>query len=147
MDFFGRQATARSRSRWLLGAFAVATGAVALALAFVLAMIASAASSPEGQLPSTGVDPRVFILVAMATAAFIGIASLWRLSGLRSGGGAVAVSLGGERVTGLEQDPLRRRLHNVVEEMSIASGHVGAGGLRDGPGEWDQRLRRRALYA
>jgi Zn-dependent protease with chaperone function/uncharacterized tellurite resistance protein B-like protein len=122
MDFFGRQATARSRSRWLLGAFAVATGAVALALAFVLAMIASATSAPEGQIPSASVDPMVFTLVAMATAAFIGIASLWRLSGLRSGGGAVAVSLGGERVTGLEQDPLRRRLHNVVEEMSLAAG-------------------------
>jgi Zn-dependent protease with chaperone function/uncharacterized tellurite resistance protein B-like protein len=122
MDFFGRQATARGRSRWLLGAFAVATGAVALALAFVLAVIVSAAASPEGQIPSASVDPTVFTLVAMATAAFIGIASLWRLSGLRSGGGAVAVALGGERVTGLEQDPLKRRLHNVVEEMSLAAG-------------------------
>jgi len=122
MDFFGRQATARGRSRWLLGAFAVATGAVALALAFVLALIFSVADTPEGHIPSATIDPVVFILIAMATAAFIGIASLWRLSGLRSGGGAVAVALGGERVTGLEQDPLRRRLHNVVEEMAIAAG-------------------------
>jgi Zn-dependent protease with chaperone function/uncharacterized tellurite resistance protein B-like protein len=122
MDFFGRQAAARGRSRWLLGAFAVATGSVALALGFVLAMIVSVSTTPEGQIPSTAVDASVFILAAMAVAAFIGIAALSRLAGLRSGGGPVAVSLGGERVTGLEQDPLRRRLHNVVEEMAIAAG-------------------------
>jgi Zn-dependent protease with chaperone function/uncharacterized tellurite resistance protein B-like protein len=122
MDFFGRQAAARNRSKWLLGAFAVATAAVALAVAFVLAVIVEAGSTPEGRVPEFGVDPTVFVITAMLTAAFIGLASLWRLSGLRNGGGAIAVSLGGERVTGLEQDPLRRRLHNVVEEMAIASG-------------------------
>ena len=122
MDFFGRQAAARGLSRWLLGAFAIATGAVALAVALVLAVLINAAGTPEGQLPSATADPVVFVIAAMATAAFIGLASLWRLSGLRSGGGAVAVSLGGERVTGLEQDPLKRRLHNVVEEMAIAAG-------------------------
>jgi Zn-dependent protease with chaperone function len=122
MDFFGRQAAARSLSRKLLGAFAIATALVALAVALVLSVLFSVAVSPEGEIPRASVDPAVFTLVAMATAAFIGIASLWRLRGLRSGGGAVAVSLGGERVTGLEKDPLRRRLHNVVEEMAIASG-------------------------
>jgi Zn-dependent protease with chaperone function len=122
MDFFGRQAAARGLSRWLLGAFAIATGAVALAVALVLAVLINAAGTPEGHLPSATADPVVFVIAAMATAAFIGLASLWRLSGLRSGGGAVAVSLGGERVTGLEKDPLKRRLHNVVEEMAIAAG-------------------------
>jgi Zn-dependent protease with chaperone function/uncharacterized tellurite resistance protein B-like protein len=122
MDFFGRQAAARGRSRWLLGAFAIATGSVALALGFALAMIAGAAATPEGHIPSATVDPAVFVVAAMAVAAFIGIAALGRLAGLRSGGGPVAVSLGGERVTGLEQDPLRRRLHNVVEEMALAAG-------------------------
>ena len=122
MDFFGRQAAARRLSRKLLGAFAIATGAVALAVALVLAVLFSVATGPEGEIPQAGIDPLVFVVAAIATAAFIGIASLWRLRGLRSGGGAVAVSLGGERVTGLERDPLRRRLHNVVEEMAIAAG-------------------------
>lgn len=122
MDFFGRQAAARGRSRWLLGAFAIATGAVALAVGFVLAVIASLSGTPEGQVATAGADPVLFVAAAMATAAFIGLASLWRLRGLSSGGGAVAVSLGGERVTGLEKDPLKRRLHNVVEEMAIAAG-------------------------
>ncbi len=122
MDFFGRQATARGLSRWLLGAFAIAAGAVALSVAAVLTLLFGAADTPPGQLPGTALDPAVFVIAAVAIAAFIGIASLWRLRSLRSGGGAVAVSLGGERVTGLEQDPLKRRLHNVVEEMAIASG-------------------------
>ena len=122
MDFFGRQAAARGLSKWLLGAFAVATGAVALAVGLVIALVVSVSGTPEGQMPSAGVDPLVFVVAAMATAAFIGIASMWRLSGLRSGGGAVAVALGGERVTGLEKDLLKRRLHNVVEEMAIAAG-------------------------
>ena len=39
MDFFGRQANARVRSRWLLAAFALATGAVALAVGLVLAVL------------------------------------------------------------------------------------------------------------
>jgi Zn-dependent protease with chaperone function/uncharacterized tellurite resistance protein B-like protein len=122
MDFFGRQAAARSRSRWLLGAFAIATGIVALAVALVLSLLVSVAGTPEGEIPSPGIDPAVFVVIAMLTAAFIGLASLWRLNGLRSGGGAVAVALGGERVTGLERNPLKRRLHNVVEEMAIAAG-------------------------
>jgi Zn-dependent protease with chaperone function/uncharacterized tellurite resistance protein B-like protein len=122
MDFFGRQTAARGRSRWLLGAFAIATGAIALAVGLVLAILVSIAGTPDGEIPRAGIDPAVFTVAAMATAAFIGLASLWRLSGLRSGGGAVATSLGGERVTGLEKDPLKRRLHNVVEEMAIAAG-------------------------
>jgi len=121
MDFFGRQEAARKRSGWLLGAFAVATGAVALAVGLVLAVAFSVIAAPEGQL-ATDFDPRVFTVAAMVTAAFIGLSSLWRLRNLRGGGGAVAQSLGGVRVTGLEREPLRRRLHNVVEEMAIAAG-------------------------
>lgn len=121
MDFFGRQEAARKRSGWLLGAFAVATGVVALAVGLVLAVAFAAIMAPEGQLAST-VDPQVFVVAAMVSAVFIGLSSLWRLRNLRDGGGAVARSLGGERVTGLERDALKRRLHNVVEEMAIAAG-------------------------
>ena len=121
MDFFGRQEAARKRSGWLLGAFAVATGAVALAVGAVLTMAFAAMVAPEGQFTAE-FQAEVFTAAAMLTAAFIGIAALWRLRELKSGGGAVALAMGGERVTGLERNPLRRRLHNVVEEMAIAAG-------------------------
>src|SRR5262245_51734759 len=50
------------------------------------------------------------------------LASVYRTAQLARGGGHVAVSLGGTRVTGDGNDPLERRLVNVVEEMALASG-------------------------
>ncbi|HET7609967.1 MAG TPA: M48 family metallopeptidase, partial [Gammaproteobacteria bacterium] len=50
------------------------------------------------------------------------LASFFRTAQLSRGGGHVAQSLGGTRVTGDGNDPLERRLVNVVEEMALASG-------------------------
>ena len=47
---------------------------------------------------------------------------MFKTSVLSSGGGAVATQMGGTLVPASVQDPLRRRLRNVVEEMAIASG-------------------------
>ncbi|NOZ01505.1 MAG: M48 family metallopeptidase, partial [Deltaproteobacteria bacterium] len=60
--------------------------------------------------------------VMAVTIGFIGLASLYRTSKLRSGGGAVAKMMGGRLVDPGTRDKLERRLVNVVEEMSIASG-------------------------
>ena len=49
-------------------------------------------------------------------------ASLFKTLSLRAGGGAVARSLGGTRVERSTRDLALKRLHNVVEEMAIASG-------------------------
>ncbi len=59
---------------------------------------------------------------AIACAAVIGLASLYRITSLRSGGGQVARELGGTLVDIEPADPLRRRLRNVVEEIALASG-------------------------
>src|SRR5690606_22175265 len=50
------------------------------------------------------------------------LASLYRTATLAGGGGSVAKMLGGTLVTGGGNDPLQRRLVNVVEEMALASG-------------------------
>ena len=65
---------------------------------------------------------RLLAGIAAVTAALILLASLYRIATLSRGGGQVARMLGGTEITGETQDPLRRRLINVVEEMSIASG-------------------------
>ena len=52
----------------------------------------------------------------------IGGGSAFRTAQLRRGGPAVAELLGGRRLDPGSVDPLERRLLNVVEEMSIASG-------------------------
>ena len=49
-------------------------------------------------------------------------ASLFKTLSLRAGGGRVARSLGGTRIERSTGDIALKRLHNVVEEMSIASG-------------------------
>ncbi len=50
------------------------------------------------------------------------IASLYRAATLARGGGHVARMLGATRVSGEGNDPLQRRLVNVVEEMALAAG-------------------------
>ena len=52
----------------------------------------------------------------------IALGSLFRMVNLRAGGGVVARELGGSLVEPDTNDPLRRRLRNVVEEIAIASG-------------------------
>lgn len=61
-------------------------------------------------------------VTAIITAIFIFGSSLYKTSVLSAGGGRVATEMGGTLVATDVQDPLRRRLRNVVEEMSIASG-------------------------
>jgi Zn-dependent protease with chaperone function len=64
----------------------------------------------------------VLIATAMIATVFIFGSSLFKTSMLSAGGGRVAVDMGGTLVTADVQDPLRRRLRNVVEEIAIASG-------------------------
>lgn len=69
-----------------------------------------------------GPDPGLLAFTAIATAGIIGLGSLYRVSSLGSGGSAVATQMGGVPVPEDTMDPHLRRLRNVVEEMSIASG-------------------------
>src|SRR5690606_15911110 len=61
-------------------------------------------------------------LTAVLTLAVIGVVSLLRTAQMREGGAAVARSLGGTQIPASSNDPLHRRLRNVVEEVAIASG-------------------------
>ncbi len=67
-------------------------------------------------------DPILFAYVASGSLALVGGGSIYKITQLRSGGPRVARSLGDERVDHGTKDPELRRLVNVVEEMSIASG-------------------------
>ncbi len=84
----------------------------------------------KGQDPRTGevlwaiqwLDPTLMLQVAGGTLLLVGGASLVRIAQLRGGGHVVAESMGGRLLHGNSQDPLERKLLNIVEEMSIASG-------------------------
>ncbi len=134
MNFFEHQARARRRT-WVL----VALFVLALICIVVLVDLAALAffgashsdryvqdarlSVPEG-LYATYVAPNASLLfwVSVVTAGGIALASQVRILTLRGGGGTVARGLGGTLVAADTTDPLRRRLHNVVEEMAIAAG-------------------------
>jgi Zn-dependent protease with chaperone function len=125
VDFYSRQAAARRQTRWLVIGFVIALAAVVLALDAVLfTLLASAeAQGPLlAPLEFAARHPGAAVFTTLLVLSVIGLASLFKSLQLRSGGGVVARSLGGVRVEGGTTDLKRKRLHNVVEEMAIASG-------------------------
>ncbi len=128
MDFFESQDRARRSSRFLVFYFALAVAGIILAVYLVAVFLFGSVqlgADGEVQLAASGFrwwDPQVFVFAAGGTALAIALASLWKTSELRAGGGAVAASLGGRRIHPDTRDPDERRLMNVVEEMAIASG-------------------------
>jgi Zn-dependent protease with chaperone function len=114
VDFFERQRTARGTSARLVLLFVLAVlGTVAVVDAIaVLAM--------RGW-PRDVVIAVLAVLSAAALLLIIG-GTIGKTFALRRGGAAVAESVGAVRVDPTTTDPALRRLVNVVEEMSIASG-------------------------
>ncbi len=119
VNFFEHQQQAR-RNTWLLvGLFVVA---FALIIIFVTAVVAIAFgvvdASQQGDFTA---EPGMLSW----TAFFVGIGILLVMGmkwlQLRPGGHVVAESLGGVRLSPDTQDPVERRVQNVVEEMAIAA--------------------------
>ena len=127
MNFFERQEQSRRTSRRLVVLFALAVLVVVAAVnAVVFFVFASAEGSRTGYTPTLGewmsAHPGTLLATTLVVVGIIGLASLYKTLVLGGGGGVVARSLGGVRVSPDTTDPQQRRLLNVVEEMSIASG-------------------------
>jgi Zn-dependent protease with chaperone function len=117
VNFFEAQDRARRATRWLIVVYIVATSLIVLGVTLVVAAAVYMLGSPG--LAAT--PPVLGATAAFATLLIVG-ATLYRTAALSVGGGRVAAEMGGTLVASDIQDPLRRRLRNVVEEMSIASG-------------------------
>ncbi|HTU67070.1 MAG TPA: M48 family metallopeptidase [Steroidobacteraceae bacterium] len=115
-QFFERQETQKSVTRWLvLGFIAAIVAVVTIINAIVLIGI---------QLDPVRTwrhNPEIVFWVTVVVAGTILIASWHKASQLRQGGGAVARSVGGVPVSSGDGDFARQRLLNVVEEMAIAA--------------------------
>ncbi len=127
MNFFAAQDKARQASRRLVLAYVVATllivAGVTLITSFAIHTFAISDISFGQTFPDFLRNHwAVPTMVALLTTLFILGASMFKTAALSSGGGAVARQVGGTLVPADVQDPLRRRLRNVVEEMAIASG-------------------------
>jgi Zn-dependent protease with chaperone function len=125
MNFYARQADAHRQTRVLVVLFVLALLAIVVAVNFVVLTAVAVSDTEAPGLPDAawiGHRPGTVTLTSLIVLAVVGLASLYKTMVLRAGGGVVAKSLGGDRVDRGSSDPLRRRLHNVVEEMAIASG-------------------------
>ncbi len=125
MNFFAAQDKARQASRRLVVAYIIATALIVAGVTFIVGFaLYSFTDAGYGYAPGEFVRAYAGILVgtALLTTLFIVGASIFKTSVLSSGGGAVARQVGGTLVPADVQDPLRRRLRNVVEEIAIASG-------------------------
>jgi Zn-dependent protease with chaperone function len=127
MNFFKRQDEARRASRRLVFLFGLAVIAVVTAVdvvVFVLMQQSEARThgymQPFGEWLAT--HPQMVVGTTLVVLAVITIASFYKTMVLGGGGGVVARSLGGVRISPDTSDPQQRRLLNVVEEMAIASG-------------------------
>jgi Zn-dependent protease with chaperone function len=126
MNFFKRQDEARRASRRLVVLFGVAVIAVVAAVDLVVFLLMQQSDArTHGYVPLTdwlAMHPRAVVGTTLAVLAIIVLASFYKTMVLGGGGGVVARSLGGVRISADTTDPLQRRLLNVVEEMAIASG-------------------------
>lgn len=123
MDFFEAQDNARRKTKWLVLYY---TLALILIIFGVYAAVTAGVYYYDKQQPrperTAYWDTTRFILTAGITSAVILLGSVIRTLQLRGGGAKVAEMLGGEQVEASNRDPKLRQLHNVVEEMAIASG-------------------------
>jgi len=135
MDFFEAQDRAKKRTNWLVFLFVLAVGGTIVAGYFAAIFISGYARGStrsnrhssayyDGSVPAPTRwwDPRLFAGVTLGTFAVVGLASLYKWSQMRDGGAAIAGMAGGRPVDLKTTDLRERKLLNVVEEMSIASG-------------------------
>lgn len=120
MDFFEQQAKAHHKTRTLVVYFVLAVISIILLIYGLATFITLRYHFYQDQVSLW--DPQLFLGVALGTVAVIFLGSAYKTMALSEGGSAVAESLGGRLVASNTHDPDERKLLNVVEEMSIASG-------------------------
>jgi len=125
LNFFDAQDTARRTTRRLVIVYILTTILIVISVTLIVgAALYFSGQGNYGQPSGSFFAQHAAILVATAIIATLIIlgSSAVKTASLSSGGGRVAVEMGGSPVSPNDQDPLRRRLRNVVEEMAIASG-------------------------
>jgi len=121
MNFFEHQEQARRQTRTLVILFVLAVIAIVAAVNLTLAVVWIWTQGAD--MPGSYGYPRgFFVFNTVATLLFIGGGTALEIWNLRDGGDAVAQMAGGRLVPPSTTDPRERRLINVVEEMSLASG-------------------------
>ena len=125
MNFFQSQETARRKTSLLVLYYLLAVvfiiAGVYLAIAATFIGLAASAESPSGAVPAAW-NLELFLGVVVSIVIVVGAGTLFKVSQLRGGGSVVAQSLGGREVNASTTNRDERKLLNIVEEISIASG-------------------------
>lgn len=122
-DFFSRQDAARARTGRLVLWFILAlAGTIAAIYGAAILCFGAVGAKTHRHAELVLWNPGLFFGCLGVTLLIVGGASLFKFSQLSGGGDAVAESVGGRRVDSDTNDADERRLLNLVEEMSIASG-------------------------
>lgn len=129
MDFFEQQAKAHRKTKWLVIYFVMAVAAMIAAIYVAVLLIFSGVELKSGHRyygessPQISTwNPEILFGVTIATLAIVGIGSTYKTMSLSAGGSAVSDLMGGRLISTNTTDADERKLLNVVEEMSIASG-------------------------
>ena len=115
-QFFERQEVQRKYTRWLMLGFIAAILLVVVVINLVV--LVGLGGNPMWVFRR---NPEYVFWISMAVLVTILIACWHRASQLRTGGAAVARSLGGVHIKTEDPDLAHRRLVNIVEEMAIAA--------------------------
>ena len=125
MDFFARQDHARRQTVKLLVLFALAVLVIIVAIYVVVILALNGVGDAHGRFPArkraTGTR-RCCWASPWPRAWWFRWPAPYKVSELAGGGEVVAQMVGGRLIDPQTRDPAERRLLNVVEEMSIASG-------------------------
>jgi len=122
MNFFEHQEKARRRTGVLVFFYILAVILIMLGIYLAIIGIINVAGKPDESSEIVLWNPLLFQIVVGVTALIIISGTVYKILQLKAGGAIVAMMLGGRRVAPNSQDPLERKLLNVVEEMAIASG-------------------------
>jgi Zn-dependent protease with chaperone function len=124
VDFFERQDKARRNTKLLVFYFSLAVLSLILAVNTAVSLIFTAFTAANSiDEPSIGWSrSELLFWVTIGTLAVILIGSVFKSLQLARGGSAVAELLDGRLINSNTSDADERKVLNVVEEMSIASG-------------------------
>ena len=126
MNFFKAQDKARKHTRRLIFLFILAVISLIaltnLLLIGTLAFLGSNEEEPFLPVLANSFDVNVVIVISIGVSLLVVIGSLFKIYDLSKGGSAIAEMLGGQLVPQSTNKAEERRLLNIVEEMSIASG-------------------------
>jgi Zn-dependent protease with chaperone function len=125
LNFFASQDKARRTTRRLVFAYVLATALIVIGVTLIVGIaLFNFTDTGYGTTSGAFIGQQAPILIgtAILTTLFILGATAFKTASLSSGGGRVALDMGGTLVPPDVRDPLRRRLRNIVEEMAIASG-------------------------